>query len=326
MAVSSLITNEMKFDGSYEDARNIFGRNDENIAIIEDAFAVSVTLGDGNIIVEGEKNADVSHAISVLSSLFEAAGTGEHITRHLVAYYCDSETVGKTKNPSQILTDSVCLNAKGAPIRPKTAGQREYIETISKNTVTFGIGPAGTGKTFLAVCKAVSELRKNHVSRIVLTRPAVEAGEKLGFLPGDLQDKVDPYLRPLYDSLFEIMGAESFQKKLEKGVIEIAPLAYMRGRTLDNAFIILDEAQNTTKEQLKMFLTRIGNGSVAVVNGDITQVDLPRDNISGLKTAPQILEGIEGIGFVYFTERDVVRHELVKQIIKAYEKYEKGNV
>ena len=320
----TLVTENLNFEGSYEDARNIFGRNDENIAIVEDAFMVSVTLGDGVIAVEGESAGDVAHAINVLSAVIDASKTGEHVTRQLVAYYCDMESLGKTRKAGQILTDAVCLNAKGAPIRPKTAGQKEYIDAISENTVTFGIGPAGTGKTFLAVCKAVSELRKNHVSRIVLTRPAVEAGEKLGFLPGDLQDKVDPYLRPLYDSLFEIMGADSFQKKFEKGIIEIAPLAYMRGRTLDNAFIILDEAQNTTKEQLKMFLTRIGNGSTAVVNGDITQIDLPRDVNSGLKSAPAILEGIEGISFVYFTERDVVRHELVKQIIKAYEKYEKG--
>ncbi len=320
----ALVTDNFNFDGSYEEARNIFGRNDENVAIIEDAFMTSVTLGDGVISVEGESAANVAHAISVLSAVFDASKSGEHITRQLVAYYCDMESLGKTRTAGQILTDAVCLNAKGAPIRPKTAGQKDYVDAISNNTVTFGIGPAGTGKTFLAVCKAVAELRKNRISRIVLTRPAVEAGEKLGFLPGDLQDKVDPYLRPLYDSLFEIMGADSFQKKLEKGIIEIAPLAYMRGRTLDNAFIILDEAQNTTKEQLKMFLTRIGNGSIAVVNGDVTQIDLPRDVLSGLKTAPKILEGIDGISFVYFTERDVVRHELVKQIIKAYEKYEKG--
>ncbi|MCR5694278.1 MAG: PhoH family protein [Clostridia bacterium] len=284
----------------------------------------SVTLGDGIVVVEGENAGGVEHAVNVLSSVIEASKAGEHITRQLVAYYCDMESLGKTRTAGQILTDAVCLNAKGAPIRPKTAGQKEYIDAISENTVTFGIGPAGTGKTFLAVCKAVAELRKNHVSRIVLTRPAVEAGEKLGFLPGDLQDKVDPYLRPLYDALFEIMGPESFQKKLEKGIIEIAPLAYMRGRTLDNAFIILDEAQNTTREQLKMFLTRIGNGSVAVVNGDDTQIDLPRDVLSGLKTAPAVLGDIEGIAFVRFTERDVVRHELVKKIIKAYEKFEKG--
>ncbi len=319
-----MVTENFNFEGSYEEARNIFGKNDENIAIIEDAFMTSVTLGDGFIAVEGENREGVRHSVNVLTAVTEAAKSGEHVTRQLVAYYCDMESAGKTRLAGRVLTDAVCLNAKGAPIRPKTAGQKEYVDAISSNTVTFGIGPAGTGKTFLAVCKAVSELRSNHVSRIVLTRPAVEAGEKLGFLPGDLQDKVDPYLRPLYDSLFEIIGADSFQKKMEKGIIEIAPLAYMRGRTLDNAFIILDEAQNTTKEQLKMFLTRIGNGSVAVVNGDITQVDLPRDTLSGLKSAKDILGGIPGIAFVEFTEKDVVRHELVKQIIKAYEKYEKG--
>ena len=296
------------------------------MAIVEDAFMTSVILGDGIITVEGENESAVRHSLNVIKNVAEASKAGEIVTRQLVAYYCDMESVGKALAPGTILTDCVCLNAKGNPIKPKTAGQKAYVDAIVSNTVTFGIGPAGTGKTFLAVAEAVSELRKNQVSRIILTRPAVEAGEKLGFLPGDLQNKVDPYLRPLYDALFDIMGFDSFQKKLEKGVIEIAPLAYMRGRTLDSAFIILDEAQNTTREQLKMFLTRIGNGSRAVVNGDVTQIDLPRDTASGLKSAKTILNGIDGIAFVNFTERDVVRHELVKRIIKAYEKYEEKEI
>ncbi len=321
-----MTTQNYIFDGSLEDLKNIFGRNDENMGIVEDAFMTSVILGDGIITVEGENESAVRHSLNVIKNVAEASKAGEIVTRQLVAYYCDMESVGKAPAPGTILTDCVCLNAKGNPIKPKTAGQKAYVDAIVSNTVTFGIGPAGTGKTFLAVAEAVSELRKNQVSRIILTRPAVEAGEKLGFLPGDLQNKVDPYLRPLYDALFDIMGFDSFQKKLEKGVIEIAPLAYMRGRTLDSAFIILDEAQNTTREQLKMFLTRIGNGSRAVVNGDVTQIDLPRDTASGLKSAKNILDGIEGIAFVNFTERDVVRHELVKKIIKAYEKYEEKEI
>ena len=321
-----MTTQNYIFDGSLEDLKNIFGRNDENMAIVEDAFMTSVILGDGIITVEGENESAVRHSLNVIKNVAEASKAGEIVTRQLVAYYCDMESVGKAPAPGTILTDCVCLNAKGNPIKPKTAGQKAYVDAIVSNTVTFGIGPAGTGKTFLAVAEAVSELRKNQVSRIILTRPAVEAGEKLGFLPGDLQNKVDPYLRPLYDALFDIMGFDSFQKKLEKGVIEIAPLAYMRGRTLDSAFIILDEAQNTTREQLKMFLTRIGNGSRAVVNGDVTQIDLPRDTASGLKSAKTILDGIDGIAFVNFTERDVVRHELVKRIIKAYEKYEEKEI
>ena len=222
--------------------------------------------------------------------------------------------------------DGICMTASGKILRARTVGQKRYVDAIKENTIVLGIGPAGTGKTYLAVAMAVKAFREHKIKKIILTRPAVEAGEKLGFLPGDLQDKVDPYLRPLYDALFDIMGFDSFQKKLEKGIIEIAPLAYMRGRTLDSAFIILDEAQNTTREQLKMFLTRIGNGSRAVVNGDVTQIDLPRDTASGLKSAKNILDGIEGIAFVNFTERDVVRHELVKKIIKAYEKYEEKEI
>lgn len=218
--------------------------------------------------------------------------------------------------------DCIAISAKGHPIKTKTLGQKKYVDAIDKNTIVFGIGPAGTGKTYLAVAKAVTALRSKEVSRIILTRPAVEAGEKLGFLPGDLQNKVDPYLRPLYDGMYEMLGGEGFLKYQEKGVIEVAPLAYMRGRTLDNAFIILDEAQNTTPEQMKMFLTRIGYGSKAIVTGDITQIDLPGDKRSGLKEAAKILKNIEDIAFCTFTEKDVVRHPLVQQIIKAYAKYD----
>lgn len=223
------------------------------------------------------------------------------------------------------MSDVICMTWRGRKIKAKTYGQKVYVNAIRKKDIVFGIGPAGTGKTFLAVAMAASAFRNKEVSRIILTRPAVEAGEKLGFLPGDLQNKVDPYLRPLYDALYEIMGVEAFHKNVEKGFIEVAPLAYMRGRTLDDSFIILDEAQNTTPEQMKMFLTRIGIGSKAVITGDITQIDLPGDKKSGLKDVIRILKDIDDIGFVYLTERDVVRHELVQQIIKAYEKYEKNN-
>jgi len=223
------------------------------------------------------------------------------------------------------MSDLICITARGKPVKAKTYGQKEYVNAIKENTIVFGIGPAGTGKTYLAVAMAVTAFRNKEVNRIIITRPAVEAGEKLGFLPGDLQNKVDPYLRPLYDALYEILGLENYQKYMEKGMIEIAPLAYMRGRTLDDSFIILDEAQNTTPEQMKMFLTRIGYSSKAIVTGDITQIDLPGDKKSGLKEVIKILKGIKGIEFVFLTEKDVIRHELVQKIIKAYEKYDNEN-
>lgn len=313
---------EIIIDNLSSVAGDVFGNLDENVAVIEDAFNVSIILRDGVVIIEGLGTGDVNHAANVLASVTEAALAKEVVTRQLVAYYCDMEAENKIVKAGSYNSDAVCLNAKGAPIKPKTRGQVTYVEAIAKSTITFGVGPAGTGKTYLAVAQAVAALRKDEVSRIILTRPAVEAGEKLGFLPGDLQNKVDPYLRPLYDALYDIFGFESFQKNLEKGTIEIAPLAYMRGRTLDNAFIILDEAQNTTQEQMKMFLTRIGNGSKAVVNGDITQIDLPPMTPSGLKSAQRILKDIDGIEFVNFSEKDVVRHELVKKIIKAYAKFD----
>lgn len=311
------------------DTANLFGNNDSNITIIEDAFNVSVRIEDGQLLIQseasGEKGAEA--AAAVLEKLIGLSAKGELITRQMAAYFCDMAAGGGIRAlQSDYAADSVCINAKGKPVRPKTNGQAQYIEEIRNHQLVFGIGPAGTGKTYLAVALAVSALKKNEVSRIILTRPAVEAGEKLGFLPGDLQSKVDPYVRPLYDALYDIMGFDSFTRNFERGVIEIAPLAYMRGRTLDHSFIILDEAQNTTQEQLKMFLTRIGQGSKAVVTGDITQIDLPPEKSSGLKKVRKILNGVSGIAFADLTEKDVVRCELVQNIIRAYEKYEnKGN-
>lgn len=304
-----------------EQAMNLFGSFDENIRIIEDAFDVKVISRDNDIRVSGSENG-VEKASAVIKKLLEIASNGDIITKQNVNYLVElanEEQLGMVKD---YLEDYICLTARGKPVKSKTHGQSRYVETISKNVITFGIGPAGTGKTFLAVALAVKSFKSKEVDRIVLTRPAVEAGEKLGFLPGDLQNKVDPYLRPLYDALYELMGPETYLKYLEKGMIEVAPLAYMRGRTLDNSFIILDEAQNTTPEQMKMFLTRIGFGSKAVITGDITQIDLPGDKKSGLKEVMNILKDIKGIEFVYLSEKDVVRHELVQKIIKAYEKYD----
>jgi phosphate starvation-inducible protein PhoH and related proteins len=305
---------------SIEYAMNIFGSYDENIKIIEDAFNVKVLTRGTSITISGETD-DVKKAETIVSKLLDIAKQGESITRQNVIYLVSLTNEKKIEIADEILTDFVCLTAKGKQIKNKTHGQKLYVDAIKKNDIVFGIGPAGTGKTFLAVAMAVTAFRNKEVDRIVLTRPAVEAGEKLGFLPGDLQNKVDPYLRPLYDGLYEIMGADLYVRYLEKGMIEIAPLAYMRGRTLDNAFIILDEAQNTSPEQMKMFLTRIGFNSKAVITGDITQVDLPGDKKSGLKDVINILNDINGIEFVYLTEKDVVRHELVRKIIVAYDKH-----
>lgn len=300
---------------------NLFGNYDENIKIIEDAFNVKVISRDEGVKIIGQQEG-VEKAETVIKRLGAFAEQGELITKQSVSYLvqlADEEQLEKVKD---FPVDVICLTARGRQIKSKTYGQRRYVRAINENTIVFGIGPAGTGKTFLAVAMAATAFRNKEVSRIILTRPAVEAGEKLGFLPGDLQNKVDPYLRPLYDALYEIMGYEAYQKYLEKGMIEVAPLAYMRGRTLDDSFIILDEAQNTTPEQMKMFLTRIGIGSKAVITGDITQIDLPGDKKSGLKEVMKILKDIKGIEFVYLTEKDVVRHELVQKIIKAYEKYD----
>ncbi|NLH97773.1 MAG: phosphate starvation-inducible protein PhoH [Clostridiaceae bacterium] len=300
---------------------SLFGNFDENVRIIEESLNVRIISGERGIRITGDPG-DVEKAYAVLEKLASIIEQGEELTKQKVRYLADLAAEGSIERITDYSDDHICVTARGRHIRSKTHGQRKYVRAIRDNTVVFGIGPAGTGKTFLAVAMAVNAFKDKQVSRIVLTRPAVEAGEKLGFLPGDMQNKVDPYLRPLYDALHEIMGAESYHKYLEKGMIEVAPLAYMRGRTLDDSFIILDEAQNTTPEQMKMFLTRIGFGSKAVVTGDITQIDLPRDKKSGLKEVIKILEDVEGIGFVWLTEKDVVRHELVQRIIKAYDEYD----
>ena len=307
----------------------VFGQGDAHVSIIEDAFGVEISLHDDGVSCvpqyEDEQSQHrVELAMSVIGRMIELAKQGEVLNRQITAYLCDLAAEHGPISLSAYQAGGVCVTARGKSIKAKTQGQMAYIESIRKNMITFGIGPAGTGKTYLAVAMAVEAFRKNEVSRIILTRPAVEAGENLGFLPGDLQSKVDPYLRPLQDALYEIMGIDSYNRNVERGSIEIAPLAYMRGRTLDHAFIILDEAQNTTQEQLKMFLTRIGQGSKAVVTGDITQIDLPRDKVSGLKKIQRILGGIEDIGFCTLTGKDVVRCELVQKIIRAYEKYEQN--
>ena len=301
----------------------IFGDLDANARLIEARFGVSLRNRDGSILIEGEDADRVSDAAKCLVYLAELADKTDEIGETAVQYAVDTIAAGEGESLSSLGDECICVTAKGKPVKAKTLGQQQYIEAIRKNDIVLGIGPAGTGKTFLAVAAAVRALRQKQVTRIILTRPAIEAGEKLGFLPGDLQSKIDPYLRPLYDALYEMLGVETYQKLLEKGIIEIAPLAYMRGRTLDDSFIILDEAQNATPEQMKMFLTRLGFGSKAVVTGDLTQTDLPHGQKSGLSTAVKILEGIEGIGIHAFSERDVVRHKLVQRIIKAYEKYDR---
>ena len=300
----------------------LFGNFDENIRLIEREFSVTVTMRAGEIKVSGEPEG-VDGAVRTINGLLSLISCGEVLTEQNIRYIMSLAADGDDKGIERLSsTDCICITAKGKPIKPKTIGQRKYGEAIRNNTVTIGVGPAGTGKTYLAVAMAVAAFRNKSVNRIILTRPAVEAGEKLGFLPGDLQQKVDPYLRPLYDALFDMLGAENFQKCQERGDIEVAPLAYMRGRTLDDSFIILDEAQNTTSEQMKMFLTRLGFNSKAVVTGDITQVDLPDGKRSGLKEVLDILKDVDDIAINKFSERDVVRHRLVQQIIKAYEKYE----
>ena len=297
----------------------IFGGLDENIIKIEKTFGVNIVNRGGQLAIVGEKS---EMAQEVMRKLVHIAENGEEINETTVNYLIDSLNDGTISQIDHKDSDTVILATTGKAIKPKTMGQKKYIGLMKKETIVFGVGPAGTGKTYLAMAMAVAAFKKNDVTRIILTRPAIEAGEKLGFLPGDLQQKVDPYLRPLYDALFEIMGVEAFHRNLEKGAIEVAPLAYMRGRTLDNSFIVLDEAQNTTPEQMKMFLTRIGFGSKAVVTGDITQIDLPGSTKSGLKDVLTLLEDVEGIGICMLTNKDVVRHPLVQRIIKAYEKRE----
>ena len=304
-----------------EEAVNLFGSMDENVKIIERELAVTVVSRDGRLKVAGEDGERVIYAVKALEGLLKLIGRGETITEQNVRYILNLVKAGNEDKIGQFSADVLCVTAKGKPIKSKTLGQKRYVDAIRKNLVTLGIGPAGTGKTYLAVAAAVAAFRSGEVNRIILTRPAVEAGERLGFLPGDLQSKVDPYLRPLYDALFEMLGAETYQKYLERGNIEVAPLAYMRGRTLDDSFIILDEAQNTSREQMKMFLTRMGFNSKVVITGDVTQIDLPADKTSGLKEAVRVLKNVEGIGICELTDQDVVRHVMVQRIIKAYDDY-----
>ncbi len=316
------------YTDSIDQTAMLFGSYDASMRKIEAAFGVTVQSRDtertsGNALILSGDDEAVEKAARALECLKDIAAKNGLLTEQNVDYVIDMVRDGSGSELEDFGEDCICITLSGKPVKARTVGQKKYMDAIRRNTIVLGIGPAGTGKTYLAVAAAVAALRARQVGRIVLTRPAVEAGERLGYLPGDLQNKIDPYLRPLHDALFEMLGAESYAKNLERGVIEIAPLAYMRGRTLDNAFIILDEAQNTTPEQMKMFLTRLGEGSKAVVTGDITQTDLPRGQRSGLVEALHVLEGVEDIGIHYFTQRDVVRHRLVQQIILAYEKYEK---
>lgn len=306
-----------------EQAVSLFGNFDENINLLEKEFGVKTVCRGSEIKVQGEAE-NVEKAVRAINGLLLLINKGEQLNEQNVRYVITMVNEGSENKLGEMSADCVCITAKGKPVKAKTLGQKKYIESINENTIVFGIGPAGTGKTYLAVALAVRAFRAKEVNRIILTRPAVEAGEKLGFLPGDLQQKVDPYLRPLYDALFDMLGAENFQKYQERGSIEVAPLAYMRGRTLDDSFIILDEAQNTTAEQMKMFLTRLGFNSKIVVTGDITQIDLPDGKKSGLVEVIKILKHVDDIKTVRFTEKDVVRHKLVQDIIKAYDKYEEG--
>lgn len=305
-----------------EDLISVFGSFDENIKRIEEALGVTIINRGEEIKVTGSEEA-TDKAVRTIGGLLSLAAKGETIDEQRVRYLITLVKEGNDAQVSQMAKDVVCITAKGKPIKAKTVGQQHYMKAITKNTVTIGVGPAGTGKTYLAVAAAVAAFRERTVNRIILTRPAVEAGERLGFLPGDMQNKVDPYLRPLYDALYDMLGAETFQKYQERGSIEVAPLAYMRGRTLDDSFIILDEAQNTTREQMKMFLTRLGFGSKVVITGDVTQIDLPGDKVSGLKDALRVLEGVKDIAICKLTSADVVRHALVQEIINAYERAEK---
>ena len=306
-----------------EHAVSLFGSFDENIRQIEEAFSVRVISRGSDIKISGEAE-NVAKATRAVEGLLTLINKGESLSEQNVRYVLSLVNEGAEDKLSDMVGDCICITAKGKPVKPKTLGQKRYVEAIRQNTITLGAGPAGTGKTYLAVAMAVTAFRAKEINRIILTRPAVEAGEKLGFLPGDLQQKVDPYLRPLYDALFDMLGAETFQRYQERGSIEVAPLAYMRGRTLDDSFIILDEAQNTTREQMKMLLTRLGFNSKMVVTGDVTQIDLPDGKKSGLLQAMRILKNIPDISVCRFTEKDVVRHRLVQDIIKAYEKSEEA--
>jgi phosphate starvation-inducible protein PhoH and related proteins len=300
----------------------LFGSFDENIISIENEFNVQISNRGDELKVTGEPEG-VEKAARAVDSLIKMINHGEVLNEQSVRYVITLVNEGEEQKIEELGADCICISSKGRPVKPKTLGQKRYVEAIRKNTIVMGIGPAGTGKTYLAVAMAVAAFKAKEINRIILTRPAVEAGEKLGFLPGDLQNKVDPYLRPLYDALFDLFGTEVYQRLMERASIEIAPLAYMRGRTLDDAFIILDEAQNTTPEQMKMFLTRLGFNSKAVITGDITQIDLPEGKRSGLIVASRVLENIDDIAIVNFSEKDVVRHQLVQKIIQAYDRYEK---
>jgi len=300
----------------------LLGVHDKNLKLIKSNFNANILLRDNEIKVIGDKKT-VDIVCDIINNVINEIKSEKDITEQKIAYYIEMGKNSSDLDYSELLKEVIVTTASGRSIKPKTVGQKRYIDLINEKDITFGIGPAGTGKTYLAVAQAINAFRKKEVDRIILTRPAVEAGEKLGFLPGDLQDKVDPYLRPLYDALFDIFGVDNFLKNVEKQVIEVAPLAYMRGRTLDSSFIILDEAQNTTNEQMKMFLTRLGHGSKAVITGDITQIDLPDGKKSGLRSVIKILKDVDGIGFMFFEKRDIVRHKLVQDIIRAYEQYEK---
>ena len=307
-----------------KDLKNIFGPFDSYLKIIENTFGTTVTLRNGTVNILGDFDG-VRRTRNVLDELYKLSVRGNTITEQEVRYSVDMQIEDKSDTLLSVDGDMICYTMSGKPVKPKTLGQKAYVDAIREKMIVFGLGPAGTGKTYLAMAMAITAFKKEEVGRIILTRPAIEAGEKLGFLPGDLQSKVDPYLRPLYDALYQIMGAESFQKNMEKGLIEVAPLAYMRGRTLDNAYIILDEAQNTTPAQMKMFLTRIGFGSKVVITGDRTQKDLAPNTVSGLDVAVKVLGKIDDIAFCNLTSKDVVRHPLVQKIVKAYEVYEEGS-
>ena len=300
---------------------NLFGSFDENVKLIEKELDVAIINRGSEIKVAGEPDG-VDRALSAIQNLLAIVARGDSVGEQEVRYVLSQIEAGNAEQLEELGKDVICISTRGVPIKAKTLGQKQYVNSMKDSTIVFGIGPAGTGKTYLAVAAAVAAFKSKEIDRIILTRPAIEAGESLGFLPGDMQEKVDPYLRPLYDALGEMMGYEVFHKNLERGMIEVAPLAYMRGRTLDNAFIILDEAQNTTPEQMKMFLTRMGFSSRIVVTGDVTQIDLPRDKKSGLRDAEIVLKNVEGIAFNYLDERDVVRHPMVQRIVKAYERKE----
>ena len=315
----SVTTEEMILEVSH--ASNIFGQFDTYMKKIERTLQVEIILREDRVRIIGEKE-QVDRAKEVIEKLYALSERGNQITEQNVDYALSLSFENRVKDIVEIDKEIICHTINGKPIKPKTVGQQKYVQSIKDNMIVFGCGPAGTGKTYLAMAMAITAFKNNEVNRIILTRPAIEAGEKLGFLPGDLQSKVDPYLRPLYDALYEIMGAETFQRNMEKGLIEVAPLAYMRGRTLDNSYIVLDEAQNTTPAQMKMFLTRIGFGSKALITGDLSQKDLAKDQKSGLEEAIKVLDGIEGIHICHLTNKDVVRHPLVQKIVTAYDRYE----